>query len=112
MKQLAIITILLCMLLQNVALANSWQSMNVSAYCKEDDSDITATGNVPVEGYTIAIDHLKFGTEVIVDGHRYIVDDRFGGGYRDRADIFMSSRGDCERFGRQQLMVEIVGDDE
>lgn len=85
---------------------------NVSAYtasveeCGKDDG-ITASG-VPVQEGHIAADDLPFGTKVIIEGRTYTVTDRFGGGYRNRIDIFMPSRASAERFGRKHITVYIV----
>lgn len=85
---------------------------NVSAYsptieeCGKDDG-ITASGEPAVEGRTIAMDNVPFGTKVEINGDIYIVEDRFGGDYRNRVDIYMSSRHNAERFGRQYMLIKI-----
>ena len=87
--------------------------MNVSAYtasvreCGKSDG-ITASGVKATEGRTVAADHLPFGTIVRINGQEYIVEDRFGGGYADRLDIYMEHEADAWHFGRQYLEVEIV----
>lgn len=86
-------------------LAIVWQLLNVSAYCETGNP--TASGVWPVVGTTCAADHLPFGTAVTINGHRYIVQDRFGSGYTDRLDLFMSSEAECWNFGRQWLMCEV-----
>ena len=83
----------------------AWQLLNCSAYC--ETGNLTASGTRPVAGITCAADHLPFGTVVNVNGHKYIVQDRFGGGYTDRLDIFMASEADCWSFGRQWIMCGI-----
>ena len=74
--------------------------------CGKSDG-ITASGKPVRYGY-IASDDLPFGTRVIIDGGVYEVADRFGGGYRNRIDIFMPSRGDAMRFGRRTMEVHII----
>ena len=74
--------------------------------CGKTDG-ITASGVPAVQGVTVAADDLPFGTEVIINNHRYIVQDRFGGGYKNRIDIYMNNREDALKFGRQFHIVEI-----
>lgn len=86
--------------------------MNTSAYtaseaeCGKTDG-ITASGIPAEEGITIASDDLPFGTEVVIDGHTYIVQDRFGGNYRNRIDIYMDSVSRANTFGRREILVQI-----
>ena len=87
--------------------------MNVSAYtasvreCGKSDG-ITASGVKATEGRTVAADDLPFGTVVRVHGKEYVVEDRFGGGYTNRLDIFMEKEEAAWDFGRQMIDVEIV----
>lgn len=90
------------------------QVCNVSAYtasvreCGKDDG-ITASGVKARAGITAAADHLPFGTIIILpDGSRRIIQDRFGGGYKDRIDIYHESEQAAWDFGRRQIEVEIV----
>ena len=48
--------------------------------CGKTDG-ITTCGQPAIQGVTVACDGLPFGTEVVIDGHTYIVQDRFGGNY-------------------------------
>ena len=86
---------------------------NVSWYTAADDecgkSDgITASGEMAVAGVTVAADDLPLGTIVRINGHDYIVQDRFGGSYRNRIDIYCDSKEEAFKNGRQYLEVEIV----
>ena len=89
------------------------QWCNVSAYtsakdeCGKDDG-ITASMTKATAGRTIAADHLPFGTKVMINNHIYIVEDRFGGGYTDRIDIFMNTKKEAFKFGRQQIKIKIL----
>lgn len=75
--------------------------------CGKTDG-ITASGVLATAGTTIACDGLPLGTEVIIDGHTYIVQDRFGGGYgKTKIDIFMNTKAEAFRFGRQTKIVEV-----
>ena len=88
---------------------------NCSAYtaspdeCGGNDTGITASGKKAIEGVTVAMDDVPLGTKIRIDGHEYIVEDRFGGGYTNRVDIFFNNKEDALRFGRQHLEVEILG---
>ena len=61
-----------------------------------------------IQGVTVACDGLPLGTEVVIDGHSYIVQDRFGGDYgKTKIDIFMNTKAEAFRFGRQTKIVEV-----
>ena len=89
---------------------------NCSAYtadpaeCGGNATGITASGKKAVEGRTIAMDDVPLGTKVKINGKVYVVEDRFGGDYKRRIDIYFDSKKDAEKFGRQYLEVEIVDD--
>ena len=75
--------------------------------CGKTDG-ITACGQPAIQGVTVACDGLPFGTEVVIDGHTYIVQDRFGGGYgKSKIDIYMYKKEDALKFGRQVKIVEV-----
>lgn len=88
------------------------QTVEVTAYtasveeCGKADG-ITASGAYAVQGVTIAADHLPFGTVVEIDGHYYVVQDRFGGGYTNKIDIFFSNYHDAIQFGRQVKEIKV-----
>ena len=82
-----------------------WQTLNVSAYCHTGNR--TASGAWPQVGMAAA-DHLPLGSKVTLpDGRILTITDRFGGGYRDRLDIFMDSEAECWKFGRQWLRCKV-----
>lgn len=86
---------------------------NISWYTASDDecgkSDgITASGEQAVAGITVAADDLPLGTRVRINGHEYIVHDRFGGGYKGRIDIYCESKEEAFTNGRQMLEVEVL----
>ena len=88
-----------------ILLAVFWQVLNCSAYCHTGNR--TASGVWPRVGMAAA-DHLPFGSKVTLpDGRVLTVTDRFGGGYRDRLDIFMSSEAECWQFGRKNLVCRV-----
>lgn len=75
--------------------------------CGKTDG-ITACGQPTIQGVTVACDGLPFGTEVVIDGHTYIVQDRFGGDYdTSKIDIYMEKKEDALKFGRQVKIVEV-----
>lgn len=75
--------------------------------CGKTDG-ITACGQPAIQGVTVACDGLPFGTEVVIDGHTYIVQDRFGGNYgKSKIDIYMYKKEDALKFGRQIKLVEV-----
>ena len=82
-----------------------WQVLNCSAYCHSGNP--TASGVMPKVGMA-ASDHLPFGSKVTLpDGRILTITDRFGGGYRDRLDIFMASADECWKFGRRWMRCRI-----
>ena len=75
--------------------------------CGKTDG-ITASGHKATQGVTVASDSLPLGTEVVIDGHTYTVQDHFGAGHGvHRMDIFMDTKEDAFKFGRQVKIVEI-----
>ena len=75
--------------------------------CGKTDG-ITACGQPAIQGVTVACDGLPFGTEVVIDGHKYIVQDRFGGNYgKSKIDVYMYKKEDAFKFGRQVKIVEV-----
>ncbi len=89
-----------------------FQEVTLTAYtasveeCGKADG-ITASGTKATQGRTIAADHLPFGTLVEIDGHLYTVEDRFGGGYINKIDIYFDNYRDAINFGRQQRIVRV-----
>ena len=88
---------------------------NVSAYTASVDEcgkadGITASGVMAVEGVTVAADHLPLGTVVRIDGWDYVVQDRLGGDYSDRLDIYMEDAEAAWSFGRRMMIVEVAND--
>lgn len=75
--------------------------------CGKTDG-ITASGHVATQGITVSCDGLPLGTGVVIDGHTYIIQDRFGAGHgKHRMDIYMEQKADAFKFGRQVKIVEI-----
>ena len=74
--------------------------------CGKADA-ITASGIEAIEGKTIACDHLPFYSSVKIDGKEYVVHDRFGGDYKNKIDIFMTSKEDAINHGVKYRLVEV-----
>ena len=88
-----------------LAFAVFWQVLNTSAYTHSGNP--TASGVWPAVGMAAA-DHLPFGSKVTLpDGRILTITDRFGGGFRDRLDIFMASEAECWKWGRRRLTCKV-----
>lgn len=75
--------------------------------CGKTDG-ITASGVKAKENHTVACDFLSFGTQVVILGQTYTVEDRIGSGHPSKIDIFMGDRQEAIKFGRRHLEVEIL----
>ena len=76
-----------------IMLAVFWQVLNCSAYTHS--SQPTASGKWPQVGVAAA-DHLPFGSRVTLpDGRVLTIEDRFGGGFTNKLDIFMETEEEC-----------------
>ena len=71
----------------------------------EDYVQRTSSGTIPEEGRTIAADWdvLPQGSEVILDGHTYIVEDTGGAVNGNSIDIFFEDHEDAVEFGVQEV---------
>lgn len=76
------------------------------AYC----SGYTASGTLATEGRTIACNALPMGTEVLIDGHTYVVEDTgytpFGDAW---VDIYFDSHDAALAFGVRTVDVYLIG---
>lgn len=102
-KNILILSLLVTFYFQEVTLTAYTASVEE---CGKADG-ITASGTKATQGRTIAADHLPFGTLVEIDGHIYTVEDRFGGGYTDKIDIYFDNYMAAINFGRQQRLVRV-----
>ena len=66
----------------------------------------TASGKMPQAGRTVAHSTLPLGTEVMIDNHLYIVEDRCPSD--GVIDIFVSSEEEAIRLGRRNATVEVL----
>ena len=74
--------------------------------CGKTDG-ITESGVKATEGRTIACDFLEFGTQVVILGQTYVVEDRIGSGHPSKIDVYMESKEEALKFGHRELEVEI-----
>lgn len=78
-------------------------------YCCGKTDGITSTGTIATAGRTIAADPgvIPYGTEVIINGNTYIVEDCGGAIKGNRIDIFFPSHAEALVFGIQELTAYI-----
>ena len=74
--------------------------------CGKTDG-ITSSGTKATEGRTVACDFLKFGTQIVILGQTYAVEDRIGSGHPSKIDVFMESKEEALKFGRREIEVEV-----
>lgn len=66
--------------------------------CSGHSSGLTASGTVPVQGRTVAMNGIPFGTKLKINGSVYTVEDR--GVPYGHVDIYFESHEDAIEFGR------------
>ena len=94
--------------------AERWESLGVwklTAYCPCEKCNgrgrawKTASGAPMVAGRTVAVGGLPFGTELMINGQTYVVEDRGVNG--NHVDILHESHAAAKRFGIQRAEVFI-----
>lgn len=71
--------------------------------CCGKTNGITASGRKAVANHTIAADkRFAFGTQMIINGQVYTVDDRGGAIVGNHIDIYFNTHAEALQFGRQQ----------
>lgn len=86
-------------------------TFTITAYCGckkcSGGNSKTASGTTPTEGRTIAADTsiLPFGTQVVIDGVVYTVEDRGSGIVGNHIDIFFATHKRAMAFGRKTMKV-------
>ena len=89
----------------------------LTAYCpcyqccgKWSEFGLTATGTVPAQGRTIAVDPdvIPYGTQVIINGNTYVAEDCGGAIQGNKIDIFFNNHDDALIFGIQTAEVKII----
>jgi 3D (Asp-Asp-Asp) domain-containing protein len=90
----------------------------ITAYCPCETccgsyaDGITASGHIAQEGITVAADTslLPYGTEIMIDGEEYIVQDCGGAINGNRIDIFFADHKTALSYGRQIHEVFVRGE--
>jgi 3D (Asp-Asp-Asp) domain-containing protein len=78
-----------------------------SSCCGKSDG-ITASGTYATQGRTIAAPStFAFGTELIIDGNTYVVEDRGGSINGNRLDIYFDSHQAALNYGRKTVDVYV-----
>lgn len=87
---------------------------DISYYCNCEQccgiwaDGLTASGTVPEEGRTIAMDkRFPFGTEIVIGDTVYRVEDRGGAIKGNKIDIYLDSHSECLKKGRHTETVQI-----
>lgn len=77
------------------------------SYCCGKSDGVTASGTIAQANHTIAADTsiLPFGTEVIINGQRYTVEDVGGAINGNHIDMFFASHQEALNWGRQTIEV-------
>lgn len=80
------------------------------SYCCGKSDGITASGTRATQGRTVACNSLPFGTEVVINGNTYIVEDTGNQEVMgDRTiDIYFDSHDEAKVFGRKTAEVYIT----
>ena len=80
--------------------------------CGSYADGITASGHIAQEGITVAADTslLPYGTEIMVDGEEYTVQDCGGAINGNRIDIFFADHDTALSYGRQIHEVFVRGE--
>lgn len=80
----------------------------ITAYCNPHHS-VDASGHLPLQGYTCAASrNIPLGTHLWVEGvGERVVTDRLNKRFDNRVDIYMDSKVECKRFGKQKRKVTI-----
>ncbi len=74
--------------------------------CGSYSNGYTASGTLATEGVTVAMGDVDFGTQLVINGHTYTVEDR-GTSY-GHVDIFFSSHEAALQFGLQYADVYVL----
>ena len=78
--------------------------------CCGKTNGITASGTKATAGRTIAVARqIPFGTELIIDGHTYVAEDRGGAIKGNRIDIYFDTHQEALNFGVQYKEIFIKG---
>ena len=78
----------------------------VAAY-SSDESDMTYSGEVPVEHHTAAgiLSVFKIGDTVLIDGDTYVIEDKVEEDAKEKLRIYFDSYEEAKRFGRKKCAI-------
>lgn len=78
----------------------------VAAY-SSDESDMTYSGEVPVEHHTAAgiLSVFKIGDTVLIDGDTYVIEDKVDEDAKEKLRIYFDSYEEAKRFGRKKCAI-------
>lgn len=88
--------------------------MTVTSYysckiCCGTHHGLTASGVIPLPGRSVAASRsIPFGTKLIIQNHKYVVEDRLAKRFDSRVDIFMRTHKEARKFGKQVIQVKII----
>lgn len=90
-----------------VECCGEWSKEHPSRAEDEDFEQLTASGTVPKQGRTIAVDPdvIPLGSTVLLNGHTYIAEDTGGAIQGDRIDIYFEDHEEALEWGRQTVEV-------
>lgn len=85
---------------------------NCSSCCGKWAGGRTASGTIPVQGRTIAVDPdvIPLGSRVLIDGQEYIAEDTGGAIKGNRIDVYMDSHKEALRAGVKNAEVYLLTD--
>ncbi|RHR25830.1 hypothetical protein DWX43_17035 [Clostridium sp. AF19-22AC] len=79
---------------------------NCELCCGQWAGGPTASGTEPAQGRTVAVGGIPFGTQLVINGQVYTVEDR--GTPYGHIDIYMNSHEECDQFGVQSAEVYLM----
>ena len=84
---------------------------NCSKCCGQWAGGPTASGTIPEEGRTIAVDPkvIPLGTKVVIDGHTYIAEDTGSAIKGNKIDMYFNSHSAAMAWGVKYKNVSITG---
>lgn len=100
---------------QNINNLTSLGVWNITGYCPcveccgQWSGSNTASGAPPTSNHTIATNELPFGTQLLINGIIYTVEDRGGSPYYPWADIYFDTHDQAESWGLRQIEVFLIG---
>lgn len=86
----------------------------VTAYCScakccGKTNGVTASGRMATANHTVAApSSFAFGTNVVINGQTYVVEDRGGAIQGNRIDVYMNSHAEALAWGVRYLDVEVL----